>query len=81
MNLTPVFPPEVLPVREGVYLTTQVDPMTGVAISEQTEYSLFDLTSKIWGCGHPTPAAATKTPDFEFAWQHKSWQGLTKEVA
>lgn len=81
MNLTPVFPPEILPVREGVYLTTQVDNETGQPMVNTQGYSLFDTTSKIWGCNYPTPEEAAKQPEFEFAWQLKSWQGLTKEVA
>ena len=79
MKLTPEFPPEILPVREGVYLTKQIDDLTGTVVSKQAEYSLFDVTSKIWGCSHPTPEAAADDPDFEFAWQHKSWQGLAEE--
>lgn len=79
MKLTPEYPPEILPVREGVYLTKQIDTLTGEPISKHSEYSLFDLTSKIWGCGHPTPEAAAAAPDFEFAWQNKSWQGLAEE--
>lgn len=79
MKLTRDFPPEILPVRAGVYLTKQIDTLTGKVISKNTEYSLFDVTSKIWGCGYATPAEAAKTPDFEFAWQYKSWQGLAEE--
>jgi hypothetical protein len=79
MTLTPEFPPEILPVREGVYLTKQIDTLTGTVVSKQTEYSLFDVTSKIWGCGHATPEEAAKKPDYEFAWQYKSWQGLAEE--
>lgn len=81
MNLTPVFPPEILPVREGVYLTTQVDNETGQPMANTKGYSLFDTTSKIWGCNYPTPEEAAKRPEFEFAWQLKSWQGLAEEPA
>lgn len=81
MNLTPVFPPEILPVREGVYLTTQVDNETGQPMANTKGYSLFDTTSKIWGCNYPTPEEAAKQPEFEFAWQLKSWQGLAEEPA
>jgi hypothetical protein len=67
-------------VRSGVYLTTHVDNETGLPVFYTTKgYSLFDATSKIWGCNHLTPEAAAKNPDFEFAWQHKSWQGLAEE--
>lgn len=78
MKLTPEFPPEILPVREGVYLTRQVDTEDGSVITKP-EYSLFDATNKIWGCGHETPVGAASNPDFEFAWQTKSWQGLAEE--
>lgn len=78
-ELTPVFPPDVQPVRKGVYKTRVLDtengqPLTGWA------YSLFDTTDKIWGCGHDTVENALAAPDFEFAQQNKEWQGLTKEV-
>lgn len=79
MKLTPEFPPQILPVRGGVYRTRQIDTEDDSVITKRTEYSLFDATSKIWGCGHKTPAAAASNPDFEFAWQNKSWQGLAEE--
>ncbi len=81
MKLTRVFPPEILPVREGVYLTTQLDPETGEPTCSGivTGYSFFDLTDRVWGCSHKTVKGAIAHPDFEFAWQHKSWQGLAEE--
>lgn len=80
MKHTKVFPPDILPVRAGVYLTTQIDLETGEPLRNTKGYSLFDTTSNIWGCNYPTVAEAAAKPEFEFAWQHKSWQGLTKEV-
>lgn len=82
MKLTGIFPPETLPVRSGVYLTTQLDPETGEPTDSGivTGYSYFDLTDRVWGCSHPTVEEAIAHPDYEFAWQHKSWQGLTKEA-
>lgn len=80
MKLTKPFPHTVLPVRGGVYLTVQVDLETGKPLAGTKGYSLFDETSKIWGCNYATVEQAAKHPEFEFAWQHKSWQGVTKEV-
>ena len=79
MKLSPVFPPEILPVREGVYLTTQVDPDTGIALEQTKCYSYFDTTDRIWGCGYPQAEDAFKQPSYEFAHQVKSWQGLAEE--
>jgi hypothetical protein len=83
MNLTEIFPPETLPVRSGVYLTTQVDPETGESVSSGTVtgYSYFDATDRVWGCSHMTIEEAIARPEYEFAWQYKRWQGMTKEVA
>jgi hypothetical protein len=78
MKLTPVFPANILPVRSGVYATQQIDEDGNLGASG---YSLFDEADRIWGCTHPTVDEAAASPEFEFAWQNKSWQGPTKEAA
>jgi hypothetical protein len=79
MKLTPTFPANILPVRSGVYLTTHIDNETGLPVFNTKGYSLFDATSKIWGCNYRNVDVAAENPEFEFAWQNKSWQGLAEE--
>lgn len=78
MKLTKIFPPDVLPVRSGVYRTKAVDIETGKSLGSWG-YSYFDTTSKIWGCAHPDVDSAARVPDYEFALQHKMWRGLAEE--
>lgn len=80
MKLTKEFPSHILPVRTGVYLTTQVDPESKVVLHGTKSYSLFDAENGIWGCNYPTVDEAAAKPEFEFAWQHKIWQGLAQEA-
>lgn len=77
MKLSPVFPPNILPVRSGVYYTQEVDSETGYY--GKGGYSYFDSTDRIWGCMHKTPAQAAMHPEFEFAGQTKCWYGLAEE--
>ena len=77
-HLTPVFPPETLPVRAGAYLTRSLDTVTGKVLSGWG-YSYFDATDRIWGCTHERVDQALRVPDYEFAHQHKEWRGLTEE--
>lgn len=76
--LTDTFPPNILPVRSGVYKTRHIDPETGE--KSQWGYCYFDATDRIWGCMYIVPLLAEKKPDFEFALQNKEWCGLDKEV-
>ena len=74
VSLTDIFPPETLPVRSGLYLTRTVyedgstDPFW--------QFSHFDATDRIWGCGHLSTYAAAEAPDYEFASQSKQWRGV-----
>ena len=79
INTTPTFPPEIRPVKRGVYITRNIDPETGVCENNRWMYSFYDNTDKIWGCGALTPEQATSHPDFEFAEQNKEWRGLAEE--
>lgn len=83
MKLTPKFPPHILPVRSGVYMTTQIDPETGEPTENgiQDGYSYFDVEDRVWGCSAVSVQDAEEHPEYEFAWQHKSWQGLAEEQA
>lgn len=77
-NLTPVFPPNVLPVRDGVYLTQVLDVDSGKPDSSWL-YSRYDSALRIWGCSYLTPGMAQSNPDYEFAQQNKQWRGLAAE--
>ena len=81
LNTTETFPPDVLPVHRGVYLTRPVDPETKVCGRDRWLYSFYDSTDKIWGCEAWTPEDATAHPEFEFADQSKEWRGLAEEPA
>ena len=74
---TPIFPPDVLPVRSGVYFTQSVDE-DGKAFGSWG-FSYFDATDRIWGCSHEFVEAAAAYPEFEFAIQTKRWRGLSEE--
>lgn len=79
-ELTPTFPPSVLPVRSGVYETLAADPETLQAIGGfDWGYSYFDATDRVWGCAHDTIDEAWQHPEYEFAHQCKKWRGLTEE--
>lgn len=80
-NKTEIFPPEILPVRSGVYKTRSFDAETGKPLDEPWAFSYFDFTDKIWGCSHPTVAEAWAYPEFEFAIQSKEWTKLPEEAA
>jgi len=77
--LTPTFPPEILPVRSGVYFTREIDPDTGKAMTEMFVFSYFDATDRIWGCAAFNRDVAWKEPTYEFASQNKEWIGFTEE--
>lgn len=77
--ITEIFPPDILPVRSGVYRTQSVDPDSGVAMNPWG-YSYFDATDRVWGCVAETAEEAFAKPDYEFAWQTKKWRGLTGET-
>lgn len=78
-KLTNIFPPEILPVRSGVYKTQACDPNTGKPINPWWGFSYFDSTDRVWGCAHDTVDSAWKDPDYEFANQYKQWCGLNEE--
>lgn len=77
-NLTPVFPPNVLPVRDGVYKTQAINVDTGKT-DDSWWYSHYDSSLRIWGCAHFTPERAQSYPEYEFANQNKQWRGLAVE--
>ena len=80
MKRTPIFPPDVLPVRSGVYWTQNIDPFDG-ATMDPWGYSYFDATDRIWGCTAQSIILAGINRDFEFAHQTKQWQGVLEEAA
>ena len=77
--LTPTFPPEILPVRSGLYFTREIDPETGARSEEMFLFSHFDATDRIWGCSAMNRETAIKEPAYEFASQNKEWIGLAEE--
>lgn len=78
MKLTPVFPHDVLPVRSGVYMTQNVS-LDDWLPENDWNFSHYDATDRIWGCGHKTVKDAAKHPDYEFAWSTKQWRGIEQE--
>lgn len=80
MKKTGILPPDVKPVRSGVYETRTVNVETG-RVNGPWLFSWFDATDRIWGCGHQDAEAAWRVPDYEFAFQNKQWRGLTEEQA
>lgn len=77
--LTPTFPPEILPVRSGLYFTRELNIETGAPESELFVFSYFDATDRIWGCGSGHAQTAINEPGYEFASQNKEWIGLAEE--
>lgn len=77
--LTKIFPPDVLPMSNGVYKTRGIDPETGNH-DDGWLYSYFDSTDRVWGCSHATVEEAFKSPEYEFASQSKEWCHLTGEL-
>ncbi|MBU3577537.1 hypothetical protein [Polynucleobacter sp. UK-Kesae-W10] len=77
--LTPTFPPDILPVRSGVYFTRELDLDTGERLGEMFMFSYFDATDRIWGCAAGNRESAWKEPGYEFASQNKEWIGLAEE--
>jgi hypothetical protein len=67
-----IFPPDVLPQRNGVYRTCTVDVETGEE-AEAWGYSYFDTTDRVWGCTQDNIEDAVKFPEYEFAHQYKRW--------
>lgn len=78
MKLTPIFPANILPVRSGVYKTMAVDD-EDLQQNVSWNYSYFDATDRIWGCGHDNIVDAGIHRDHEFAHQLKQWQGVLEE--
>jgi hypothetical protein len=78
-ELTPIYPPETLPARSGVYWAQSVDPETGDTASEWG-FAYFDTTDRVWGCIADTVDHAAAHPEYEFAAQNKRWRGLTEDV-
>lgn len=79
-KLTPTFPPEILPVRGGVYFTRELNPETGEPYAgDQFLFSYFDATDRIWGCAAGNRDVAWQEPNYEFASQNKEWIGLAEE--
>jgi hypothetical protein len=77
--LTPTFPPEILPVRSGLYFTREISLETGKPESERFLFSYFDATDRIWGCAGFSAHTAITEPSYEFASQNKEWIGLAEE--
>lgn len=77
-KLTNIFPPEILPVRSGVYKTQACDPDTGTPL-DAWGFSYFDANDRVWGCRHFDVEQAWRHPDYEFAHQCKQWCGLSEE--
>lgn len=77
--LTPTFPPQILPVRSGLYFTREVDPETSKHTHDKFLFSYFDATDRIWGCAAINRNDALSEPCYEFASQNKEWIGLAEE--
>lgn len=73
MKLTPLYPPNIKPVRSGVY-QTQLTPDAKAA------YSHWNNGTKHWGWGETNPSLTETYPQGSSAYQNKYWRGLTKET-
>jgi hypothetical protein len=78
-NTTEIFPPDILPVRSGVYRTQSCDSETGEPLGEPWGFSYFDSADRLWGCVHDRVDDAWRMPEYEFAHQTKQWYGLNEE--
>lgn len=72
-KLTPWFPPEVKPVREGVYIAT--------VVREETFYRYWD--GRLWLTGDNTVKGAYREAGEGIPTWHQSihWRGLAKAPA
>lgn len=64
-KLTPWFPPEVKPVRVGVYRVAY------------GRYAMWNGSK--WGYAHSTIEYASAYPFYDCAWPDKQWRGLASK--
>jgi len=71
MKLTPWFPPDVKPVRSGVYERQMPDGWG--------KYSYWNAKEKWWGAWGWTIEIATKNAKYQSSLQYQRWRGLAEK--
>lgn len=76
-KLTPWFPADVKPVRDGIYFVRQLrdDRKSGIVIFEGYCYWIGSR----WGSASGSKAGAKRMKN-DRGFQNKPWRGLTKEA-
>ena len=69
--LTEVFPPDIKPVRSGVYLTSTVIDQSAIKC-----YRSYDVISDRWSIGHSTVYSAQVNKPYYFKGDIFYWQGV-----